>query len=59
MGASDVLLSLYSLNNYFRIPSAFLMSDDIAVRITNDRHKGILMDRLIEFERNERTINRK
>ena len=54
MGASDFLLSLCSLNNDSRMPSAFLMSNDIAVRIANDRHEGILMDRFREFERNEK-----
>ena len=54
MGAGDILLSLCSSNNDFRMPTAFIASDDIAIRIVNDRHEGILIDRLREFERNEK-----
>ena len=54
MGASDSLLSLCSLNGNFRMPTAFITSDDIAIRVANDRHEGILIDRFREFERNEK-----
>ena len=54
MGASD-LLSLCSSNKYFRMPIAYITSDDdITIRIANDNHEGILIDRLREFERNEK-----
>ena len=57
--SSRDFLSLCISNNNFRMPTAFIISNDIAIRIANDYHEGILIDRWREFERNKKTINRK
>ena len=54
MGVYDILSSLCSSYNDIRIPTASIATNDIAIRIVNDSHEGILIDRLREFGRNEK-----
>ena len=59
MGVGDFILNAYRANEkqndkYFQIPTGFIISDEMIIRIANDRHEGILIDRLKEFEENEK-----